>query len=681
MKIKSFVFLTLPVLSIIAAYASSENGDQKKSYIADEIIISGTGYEKTLTSTPGGIGIMTEEKIMQRVPVSISDALQDITGVYTSSDSAWGSEISIRGTGRDKVIMLIDGCRVNTSTDKGAQFGMLNPASIVRVEILKGPISSLYGSGSIGGVVNIYTRTGKFTDEPGFENGINTSYESNSSGINTYAFTSYNSNNWYVFGSGSYRRHDNYTDGGGNDVQDSGFNDAEGIINLGFIPAPGHTLELRTQYYEGWDIGIPGSYELIPAATSQEYKRIKRGLVSLDYKLIPESPVWTDSRLHFYWMYIKREVKIINPPSRVEPESDNRTAGGRWTNTFVWANNKLVAGADTWLRTITTDRTVKNATTGVLTRDDTPVPDAYYLSSGIFAEDDIQLSALTLNLGGRFDIIFTGNDEAYVSEYPVTEVLRWDKRDMHEYSWNGHAGASYEFFKGFSTGLLAASGYRAASIEELYKYLNLGGGVEEFGNPELKPERSLFFEYSIHYKNPWLKTSASAYVNFLRDLIAREQIPATNDYMLQNINEAGLYGAEYDITLQPVDWIKLYNNLTYIRGRDTKNDKDLPSIAPLRVISGVNVKAPYGISGFIDTTWTAAQTHVPDGTEESDSWLRLDTGIDIKFNTGGFDHRVSITCTNLLDNEYSDYMTSVSKTGSAFNEPGRSIKCGYSLLF
>ncbi len=680
MKTKKLFFLPLIIISIIFSYHlyAQQNTD---TFTSDEIIISADSYGKTLTSTPGGIGILTEDSIMKNGPVSISDAMKDITGVYTASDSAWGSEISIRGTARDKVIMLIDGCRVNTSTDKGAQFGMLNPASIVRVEILKGPISSLYGSGSIGGVVNIYTRTGKFTDEPCFESGINTSCESNSSGINTYAFTSYNSTNWYVFGSGSYRRHDNYTDGDGEEVAESGFNDAEGIVNLGFVPASGHTLELRTQYYEGWDIGIPGSYALIPAATSQKYKKIKRGLLSLDYRVIPANPVWMDSRLHLYWMYIKREVCIINPPARAEPESDNHTYGGQWTNTLVWENNKLVAGVDTWLRTMVTDRKIHNATTGALIRDDTPVPDAYYLSSGVFAEDDIKLAGFTLNFGCRCDIIFTGNEEAYETEYPVTSTLRWEKEDAREYSWNGHAGASYEFFKGFSTGLLAASGYRAASIEELYKYLNLGGGVEEWGNPDLEPERSLFFEYSLHYKNSWIKTGASAYINLLRDLIAREPIPSTDDYMLQNIDEAMLYGAEYDITLRLAHWINLYNNLSYTRGRDTKNDEDLPSIAPLRIVSGLNFRAPYGISGFIDWTWTAAQRHVPEGTDESACWHTLDAGLNVEFATGGFNHRISITCTNLLDNKYSDYMSSVSKNGSAFNEPGRSIKCGYSLLF
>jgi hemoglobin/transferrin/lactoferrin receptor protein len=146
------VLITAILLISITSLLRAQN-ERISSYVIDEIVISADGYGKPLTTTPGSIGVLNSEAIMKTGPVSISDALQGITGVYKSSDSGWGSEISIRGTGREKVIMLIDGSRMNTSTDIGAQFGTLNPASVTRVEVLKGPISSLYGSGSIGGVV------------------------------------------------------------------------------------------------------------------------------------------------------------------------------------------------------------------------------------------------------------------------------------------------------------------------------------------------------------------------------------------------------------------------------------------------------------------------------------------------------------------------------------------------
>jgi hemoglobin/transferrin/lactoferrin receptor protein len=639
------------------------------AYVTDEIVISADGYGKPLTSTTGGIGILTSEDIMKTGPVSISDALQGVTGVYKSSDSGWGSEISIRGTGRDKVVMLIDGSRMNTSTDIGAQFGTLNPASVMRVEVLKGPISSLYGSGSVGGVVNIYTRTGEFPEEAGFKSGLNISYEDNQSGKNVYGFTSYNNRSFYLFGSGSYREHDNYSDGDGHEVDNSGFNDAEGVVNMGFKPAPGHTVELRSQYYEGRDIGIPGARDSVPLTASKaEYEKIRRALGSIDYKLTPGSSLWVDSKLHLYWMYLNREVCIENYPAKIQPGSDNSTTGLQWINTLLLGNNRLVAGADSWIRTIETWRKKTNTLNGT-SIEETPVPDAYYLSSGIYFEDEMKLGDLTLNLGGRFDSIRVSNEKSD----------NYEKENVNDYSWNGHAGANYMFTKEFSTAILAASGYRAASLEERYKYIALGGGVEKWGDPELKPERSWFFEYSLHYKNRFLKANSSAYLNKLKDLIAEEQI-SSSEYRLKNIDKARIWGVEYDIAVKFLEKCEIYNNLSYVRGEDSKNDEDLPSIAPLRVVTGIKINFPYGISCFTDGTWTSAQKRVPDNMSGSESWFRIDAGADVKFNVAGSENRLYITCVNLLDEEYYDYL-SVSQSGYLFNEPGRTVKCGYSVIF
>lgn len=675
---KLFIFY---ILIIIASELFSQDEQSEKnvnSYTDNDIVISAQGYSKPLSSTPGSVGILTSDTIMKLGPVSISDAMQNITGVYKTADSAWGSEISIRGAARDKVVMLIDGSRMNTATDIGAQFGTLNPMSVERIEILKGPVSSLYGSGSIGGVVNVFTRTGKFSEKPGFESGVSAAGESNSDGINTYGFTSYNNPGWYLFGSGSYRSHNDYIDGDSDKVANSGFNDSEGAVNFGFKPADRHTLELRTQYYQGWDIGIPGARDSVPVtAADAEYTKIKRSLVSLDYRFTPESHIWLESGMHLYWQYIGREVCINNPPMKLEPEAEHNTAGVQWTNILGLGNSTLVIGADSWIRKISSERRKTNMTTGIYT-EDTPLPDASYISSGLFAENDIKSGDLAFNLGARVDSIYVSNDKTYKTVTPPSSVVIWEEKDVHEYSWNGHAGASYIIMKGLTTGLLAASGYRAASLEERYKYIALGT-VEHWGNPELKPERSYFFEYALHLRRGIVKANASVYSNIIHDLIADVQISAA-EYQLQNISQAHLYGAEYDINIAVTDWMELHNDLSLIRGRDTKTDENLPSIAPLRVVTGVIINGSYRISAFFDGTYTAAQNDVPAGMEKSESWLRIDTGLSWKSPWGYPDQKLFITCTNLLDKAYYDYLT-MSKNGYVFNEPGRSVKGGYSLTF
>ncbi len=656
-----------------------ENDQDTDGRYTDEIVITARGYERPVSLTPGGIGVITAEDIEKRLPVSISDAIQAIPGVYKSSDSAWGSELSIRGASRDKVILLIDGSRVNTATDIGAQFGLLDPVSVERIEVLKGPISSLYGSGSIGGVVNVITRNGKFNDMPGFESGFSSSIDSSSRGYSGYTFSSFNSPGWYVFGSGSFRDHGSYRAGSGERVAETGFNDAEGTVNLGIKIARHHALELRTQYYEGWDIGIPGARDSIPAtAASAEYTRLDCALLALDYTFTPEDGIWKQSKVHLFYQDIRRNVRIINLSTEIEPEADHRTTGLTWTNIAKAGHHTVVAGGESWVRQISSDRKKTSLATGAVTGIDTPLPDAWYLSNGLFLEDDWKLGIWTLNLGGRGDYIRISNEKTYASVFPATQTVRWPAETVDDVSWNGHAGVTLAVMKWISTSLLAASGYRAASLEERYKYIALGA-VEHRGNPDLEPERSYFLEYALHLKTERVTGNASIYANFLRNLIAEKQIDATH-YELQNVNQAMLHGAEFDAKVILLEWLSLHGDFSWVRGRDTKNHTDLPAIAPFRATAGISCDPGFGVSAFIDFIYTAAQNDVPPGMRKAPGWERLDAGLAWKIPGTGAAHRLYVACTNILDAAYYDYLT-MSKNGYVFNEPGRSFKFGYSVIF
>ncbi|MGD8563132.1 MAG: TonB-dependent receptor plug domain-containing protein, partial [Desulfarculaceae bacterium] len=190
-KLKTTVFLLLGAalaMSIGAATAwadsSPQEASKKEQYSAtlDKTVITARGVESTVSQTPGGVGVLHAEEIAIDQPISISDEMARIPGVNITSDSAWGSEVNIRGLGRGSLVFNVDGARVNTATQVGAQFGTINPNEVERVEVLKGPISALYGSGSIGGVVNVITRGGEFTSEPMRRSYVTGSYTSNPDG-------------------------------------------------------------------------------------------------------------------------------------------------------------------------------------------------------------------------------------------------------------------------------------------------------------------------------------------------------------------------------------------------------------------------------------------------------------------------------------------------------------------
>jgi hemoglobin/transferrin/lactoferrin receptor protein len=405
---------------------AADTAKTEKAY-EGKIVVSARGYQSRLSQTPGGVGVIAADEMRLLQPNSITDALRTVPGVSESSDSAWGSEICIRGASRDNVVFLIDGTRLVTATDIGAQFGTIDPMAVERVEILKGPISSLYGSGTIGGVVNVITRNGSFSAQTEVKGGLNVSYNSNSGGVNTYAFTALNSPSFYAFASGSYRDHGSYEDGDGNEMKNSQFTDMQGIVNLGLKLNDANRIEVKSQYFRGEDIGIPGAVGTGIATTADvTYDSVVRVLGSLDYTYEPGGGLLRESKLHLAYHAIDRNVTVDNLPAStamasMEPEASHYNYNATWTNRFQSGSQTIVAGVDAWMRAITSERT-KTKLTGA-TQIDTPLPDAWYLSTGAFIEDDWKIARMvTVNVGGRVDRIQVRNDETSLFDKPFVET-------------------------------------------------------------------------------------------------------------------------------------------------------------------------------------------------------------------------------------------------------------------
>jgi hemoglobin/transferrin/lactoferrin receptor protein len=626
-------------------------------------------------------------------PSSISDALRVNTGVTKSSDSPWGSEVNIAEAQGQMWYILVDDIRLNTATDIGAQFGTVDPASVERVEILKGPISSLYGSGTMGGVVNVITRNGRFSHDPYAEGGLNLLYNFNSDGGSTYAYTAYNAEDYYIFASGSYRDFGSYKDGRHNTMKNSGFSDLQGIFNLGYKSNELNSTELKTQYYRGDEIGIPGAGSVgFPAEATVTYDEVDRLLINLEHTYHPDAGLYQESKLRLSFHSIERHVRVdeIPPPTgaflkSIEPEATHNTYSAALINRFKAGNHDIMLGLDTWKRTYDGERvrTKHNGETSI----DTPIPDSSYLSSGVYAEDEWEINdRFSLNIGGRFDRIEVENEatDLYITGFatappPLQPNRRiWEEYDVTEHSWNAHAGVTYEINSLWSTDFIIARAYRAASLEERYKYLNLGSGVEKWGNPNLEPEESRFFEYGVMRTGDILKAGVSIFYNDLSNLIAENRVSPTR-IELQNISEAELYGGEIEFTLRPAEWFSVSGNVAYTRGRDTGNNQDLPSIPP---VNGFLRLCYYPFQGAwvqLDTIYNGSQKKVPTGVNASDNWTRFDFMAGYKFIIASTGHEIYGAIDNMFNKAYSDYLTT--SRGFTFNEPGRTFRIGYKMEF
>jgi hemoglobin/transferrin/lactoferrin receptor protein len=255
---KSVSLLSCFALVIFACNVSWAEGPVtgKSTKQDDVLVVTVEGYPVPQSETPGSVGIVENETLNETAPIGVADAFANMAGVTKTSDSLWGSEVNIRGLGRNAVVLLIDGCRVNTATDINAQFGLIDPSTIERIEVLKGPISALYGSGTIGGVVNVITRKGKFSEVPGWDTNLISSGMSNPLGLSTYASSAYNSPDAYVFGSQSFREYASFKDGNGDTMRNSQFYDYGSNLKGGYKSGEDNVTEFQFQVHQGRDVGI-----------------------------------------------------------------------------------------------------------------------------------------------------------------------------------------------------------------------------------------------------------------------------------------------------------------------------------------------------------------------------------------------------------------------------------------
>lgn len=115
--------------------------------------------------------------------------------------------------------------------------------------MLKGPFSVLYGSGSTGGIVNVITRKGHFTNEPSHSLAVNPTFESAANGLAVYERASWSNSRFYLTLSQSNRKYTDYHAANELRIRNSQFQDRQTQASFGLKLARHHTLEGRFQYF------------------------------------------------------------------------------------------------------------------------------------------------------------------------------------------------------------------------------------------------------------------------------------------------------------------------------------------------------------------------------------------------------------------------------------------------
>ena len=133
-----------------------------QSQLNEVVVVTATRSDKKLEESPGSTSVIEMDDIANRSVKTIDQAINTVPGVFNRRGKGLmdtQSTITLRGfPSQQRTLIMLDGVPLNDSYTGGVQFGGLATGNVERIEVVKGPFSSLYGGNAMGGVVNIITR-------------------------------------------------------------------------------------------------------------------------------------------------------------------------------------------------------------------------------------------------------------------------------------------------------------------------------------------------------------------------------------------------------------------------------------------------------------------------------------------------------------------------------------------
>ena len=667
-----------------------------------------------LNDEPIPVDIVTSSQINSLNSISVSDLLKDQPGLAMQRDGIWGTQISIRGLSKSSIVTMIDGNRIETATDLAAALSLIDVNDIERVEVIKGASSSIYGTGALGGVVNIITKSGSYNNSLIIKGSLKSSYATvNNEGMGNISLEA-GANNWYARVNSTLRKADNTKTPMGV-LQNSQFADNSISFSGGIRPFTNHELTIKYQNFYAKNVGIPGGDLLFPSSALVTYPDEQRQMFSIEYKVDNLTKSLINISAKYFYQVIKRNVinipyqtKYVTTPSgqpdkimnvnKITPHAMHYTNGLQFESNWLLSdNNFLLVGLNAWQRNLDSRRerytqieNIDKTTHAVLSTvnqiiGERPIPESQFRSIGLYAQDELTVipEKLKLTLSGRFDRINISNlqlsnpvytiTNGKIDNNPSTAVLQWDANNIYNSSWSSNLGILYTVGNGFNVNLSAARSFRAPSLEERYQFIDLGNLVE-LGNPSLNPEKGYFFDGGIKIWNDNFSFKFDVFSNYIIDLVVQkngmyEGRPALIN---TNIGKAVLYGFDTGFEYNAFGNFVFYGTASFVRGRDTEESQNLPQIAPLNGIIGIRSPVTKYLNIDFSSKIFTAQNQIADGEITTPGYAYFDMYVYSKnFNINLFDFQLICGIENMFDKLYRNHLAT--NRGLVTVEPGRNV--------
>lgn len=446
----------------------------------EQVVVTATREPESIGRSSADIVVIDNAAIRNTTADSVEDLLRRAAGIQVVRNGGPGqsSGYFIRGASTNSTVVLIDGVRVGSATLGQAEFEALNLAQIDRIEVLRGPASSLYGADAVGGVVQIFTRRGAGAPRAfggaevgGYDSARGDLGASGTSGPWECALSLSGEKSRGV---SAIAPGDAF---GAFNPDNDGFRREAGNATLGFTPATGHRIGLHlleTRLRSQFDSAefLPPTFA--PDASPDFRNDLTTRVASLDYRGTP-ARAWTAT------VQLSRSIDDLTSGGTVKSRFVTEREQATWQNALALAaEQQLVLALEHLAEKATAD-----VFGGTVTRHNGAGVLGY---SGRFGAHSLQLDA-------RYD-----DNSAYGSDT------------------TGRLGYAFEVTPGVKLRALVGTSFRAPTFNDL--------AYPGFGVPTIQPERGRSAEAGVSWQDKDASASATVYRNRVDDLIGFQPDPA-----------------------------------------------------------------------------------------------------------------------------------------------------------
>lgn len=495
----------------------------------DPVMVTATRQSMRTSELLSDVSVIESEELAQAAQSTLGDILGRQPGVefYTSGSNGATGSVFMRGTSSGHTLVLIDGVRAGSATlGQMSSWSRLPVSQIERIEILRGPASSLYGSDAIGGVIQIFTRRGDGPFKPFFEGGVG-SYDTSSA---TGGFSG-GQNGWrYALNASVYETRGfngikNPKNTAYNEDRD-GFKNKSISGNLAYSFAPGHEAGMSVFHSDG-ENKYDGGFSKTSAA--RDYR---------NQLAVSNVSTYLKNALTRDWTSTLRLGQSID-------DAENTTDGIRNSlfrteqNLYSWQND-IKTGFGTFLLGV--ERL-----------------DQRVSGTGNYAAEQRTIDSVLAGWNGNYQA------------HRLQANFRYDDNSQFGGKTTGSIAYGYRFNPNWRANIGYGTAFKAPSFNDLYYPLTYGS----YGNPDLLPESSRSREAAIHYESGLHHVSLTWFSNDVKNLISWvETPPGSYAYTPSNIGNAQIKGATlaYDGQLSNFN---LQANYNYLDPRDSDTGHQL----------------------------------------------------------------------------------------------------------